>query len=440
MFTDISKKEAKKFSLLSLLLLFIVGTYWLLRPLKDSIFFGTVGGLNIPLAKTLSVVTVMILVFLYSKLVDLVSKHRLFYVIGTFYFVVFLLISIFLSHPVHGLNPDLPIGPHRWIGWITYFSIESFGSIFVALFWSFAASITKPESAKKGFPLILAGAQIGSISGPALGFLSHSIGLQALGFIACATTICIMLIMKLFLVAIPEEDRQSSTKEEDAKPKTGFFEGIKLIATKPYIFGIFCIVSLFEIVVTIVDYQMKMQAKLLPEYASNESFNIFLSTFGVATNTLALIMALIGTTFFMKRFGLVFCLVAFPVTLATIISGLYISSITTISPYTLLWITFGVMIIAKGLSYALNNPSKEMMYIPTSKDVKFKSKGWIDMFGSRLAKGAGSQFNNLFKSSIHSLMTYGTLAALGLIGIWIVIAMYIGQTFNKLTREDRIVG
>ena len=440
MFGGISKKEGKKFSFLSLILLFIVGAYWLLRPLKDSIFFGTVGGINLPMAQTLSVVAVMILVLIYCKLVDIIPKHRLFYVVGTFYLTIFLIIACFMSHPVHGLNPALPIGTHRWIGWITYFSIESFGSIFVALFWSFAASITKPESAKKGFPLILAGAQIGSISGPALGFLSHIIGLQVLIFIACGAVACIMLLMKVFLIAIPEEDRQPYCKEEASRPRTGFFEGIKLIVTKPYILGIFCIVSLFEIVVTIVDYQMKMQAKILPEYASNEAFNTFLSAFGVATNTIALVMALLGTTYLMKRFGLVFCLIAFPTTLAVIISGLYISSTTAISPYTLLWITFGVMIIAKGLSYALNNPSKEIMYIPTSKDVKFKAKGWIDMFGGRLAKGTGAQFNNLFKSSINSLMVYGTLAALGLIGIWIIIAMYVGRTFNKLTDEDRIIG
>ena len=102
MFGGISKKEGKKFSFLSLILLFIVGAYWLLRPLKDSIFFGTVGGIDLPLAKTLSVVTVMILVLIYSKLVDIFPKHRLFYVVGTFYLTIFL--GLHNCVPIHLFN------------------------------------------------------------------------------------------------------------------------------------------------------------------------------------------------------------------------------------------------------------------------------------------------------------------------------------------------
>ena len=93
----------------------------------------------------------------------------------------------------------------------------------------------------------------------------------------------------------------------------------------------------------------------------------------------------------------------------------------------------------KSLSYALNNPAKEVMYIPTSKDVKFKSKGWIDMFGSRGAKASGAGINDAFKGNIPDLMLYGTIIALGLVGVWVVAAMLVGKTFNKLIREDKII-
>ncbi len=39
---DISGEEFKRFGLLSLTFLFIIGTYWLMRPLKDGLFMNIV--------------------------------------------------------------------------------------------------------------------------------------------------------------------------------------------------------------------------------------------------------------------------------------------------------------------------------------------------------------------------------------------------------------
>ena len=55
MYGDVSSDEIKKFGLLALTFFFIIGAYWLLRPLKDSIFFGTVGGGYQPIAKQFSI-------------------------------------------------------------------------------------------------------------------------------------------------------------------------------------------------------------------------------------------------------------------------------------------------------------------------------------------------------------------------------------------------
>ena len=42
-----------------------------------------------------------------------------------------------------------------------------------------------------------------------------------------------------------------------------------------------------------------------------------------------------------------------------------------VSSLKLMWISFAAMVLTKGLNYALNVPTKEVLYIPTSKDVKF---------------------------------------------------------------------
>lgn len=97
------------------------------------------------------------------------------------------------------------------------------------------------------------------------------------------------------------------------------------------------------------------------------------------------------------------------------------------------------MMIAKGLGYAVNSPVKEMMYIPTSKDVKYKTKGFTDVFGGRMAKMGGSRITDAFKHNMSDLMVYGTLWSLGISIVWIGAALYVGKKNAQLVRDNEIV-
>ncbi|MBD3273218.1 MFS transporter [Candidatus Dependentiae bacterium] len=440
--SDLTDQEIKKYGLLSLAFFFTIGGYWLLRPLKDGVFFNLVGGKYQPIAKMLSLVVVSVLVMIYSKLVDIFEKHKLFYLLCSIYAVLFALVAYLIGLPTTGPNATNPT-LLKISGWIIYFLIESFGSIIVALFWSFTASISDAKTAKKAFPLVVAGAQIGAIMGPGLAWNANFFGLRLLFLFASISALMIIFIIRHFMKVMPKEQLEVNKQEiasEKKSKKTGFMEGAKLLFTRPYLFGIFAVVTIYEVVGTIVDYQMKMQAQALPQYATKEGLTSFLGIFGMSANSLALFMALLGTGYIMKRFGLRFCLLTFPITLGSAVAILY-SFYTwgNVSAGFMLWMTFGVMMIAKGLSYALNNPSKEMMYIPTSKDAKFKTKGWIDMFGSRSSKAIGATFNNALKNTPHTLLAYGTLLSLGFIGLWIIAAIYVSGKFKKLTESGQIV-
>ena len=95
------------------------------------------------------------------------------------------------------------------------------------------------------------------------------------------------------------------------------------------------------------------------------------------TNGITLVFSFAGTGFIINRYGLTTCLTLFPVTVGLVIVMAMQSSINSIN------VLFYAMVVIKGLSYALNVPCKEMLYIPTSQDVKYKAKSWIDMFGGR---------------------------------------------------------
>jgi len=108
-----------------------------------------------------------------------------------------------------------------------------------------------------------------------------------------------------------------------------------------------------------------------------------------------------------------------------------------IFPY--LGMLLGACMATKGLSYALNNPAKEMMYIPTAQDIRFKAKGWIDQFGGRSSKALGAAVNDAYRHSVSDLISCGTAISFGLIVVWIIAAAYVGSMFNRLTEKNQVV-
>src|SRR5579871_2774752 len=133
---DLSRAEAEKFTLLALTFLFVIGTYWLMRPLKDGLFVSIVGRDYLPWAKIVSVLFIIPLVLVYAKLVNVVFKQRLFYIFCTIYAGFFILLAFLLKAPEIGLDNTIA-SPNRILGWTIYVMIESFGSLLVSLFWSF---------------------------------------------------------------------------------------------------------------------------------------------------------------------------------------------------------------------------------------------------------------------------------------------------------------
>ncbi|MGE0009361.1 MAG: NTP/NDP exchange transporter [Candidatus Babeliales bacterium] len=450
-YPDLNGAELRKFKLLAGTLFLTVGAYWLLRLLKDTLFFKVCfpmelgwlpcqGRLLQPVAKFWSPIVVLGLVLVYSKLVDLVKRHVLFYIICAVYAVLFgtFALTLFLRE-TYG-NIYLGKTALSMLGWVSYFAIESFGSLIIALFWSFTNSITTSDAARRGYPMIIAGAQLGAIGGSSLMFLAHKMGLWQLFALVTAFTLSIIPMMYYFVKTTPHTQMASDMPEHAHKKEAGFLEGIRLLATKPYLMGILLVTTLFEVINQILEYQMKSQADTFPYFEGELGFAQFQGIYGVSTNVLSFLMALLGTSYLIKRFGLRFGLLFFPVCLIAGLAGLLTYYLFgTPSAGFLLFAIFLVMIMSKGLGYAVNNPVKEMMYIPTSKDAKFKTKGFIDVFGGRMAKLGGAQINDLFKHDLGELLVYGTLFSFGLSAVWILAAIYVGNKNAQLVRDGEIV-
>jgi AAA family ATP:ADP antiporter len=163
-----------------------------------------------------------------------------------------------------------------------------------------------------------------------------------------------------------------------------------------------------------------------------ESFTAFMGLFGQATNTLSFVLSFFGTSAVIRYLGLRTTLLLFP--------SICLMVIITVRMYPSLNVVFAAMMILKANSYALNNPTKEMLYQPTSSNVKYKAKSWIDIFGMRGSKALGSVVTNSFASSIAELVDKGSIVGMGVAGFLIWNARFMGRKFEEYTDSGYIVG
>jgi AAA family ATP:ADP antiporter len=444
-------------------LFFMIGGYWLLRSLKDSVLMALCGYKAIPKAKMLSVFIVLGVVSIYNKLLDSnLPKHQLFYVFGTFYFCLFLIISLMLMDENIGLANKFQ-SEDRILGWVTYCSVESFGSVMVSLFWSFANSNISLETAKSSYGVMVATAQLGSILGPAIvNTYAESWGLANCFLVGSMNMLLLQATMYNYIRIYGSSEQRALEEQGDApppKPKkkkgAGVLEGLHLFWEHNYVKGIFAISCLFMVEVTIIDFTLKVLAQ---EYFSEEhpcemtnpdcynaetgEFGLteeatnalasFMGLFGVATNSLSFVFSLLGTSAIIRALGLRLTLLLFP--------SLCLVVIIMVRFYPTLNVVFFAMILLKGNSYALNNPTKEMLYQPTSASVKYKAKSWIDIFGARGSKALGSVVTNAFSYSADALVANGSLVGMAVASFLIWNARFMGKKFDEYTESGYIVG
>ena len=432
------KQERRKFFLLAMIFGITIGVYWLLRPLKDGVFLTMVGAAYLPWAKFLAVVVLLPLVMLYSKLVDRYPRHVVVYILSTFYAILAVAFAFLILTPDIGLSNTVA-NPTRWLGWAFYLYVETFGVIMAALFWAFVADTTTPDSAKRGYSVIVMGAQMGAVCFP---LVSRSIiGRFSTGYAILFGVLLLCLLPPLVYYYMHHVSRDqmegfkatsSAALEEDkqkVQKKAGFLEGLRLLTTKPYLLAIFAIVSSYEIINAILDYQFKALAS---SSYTGDALSVFLTNFAVVTNLIGLFCVVVGIDRIGRAFGFGKTLVLLPLLVGV--------CAVSMSFYPLLAVAFVVMAVQKSFNYSLNQPVKEQLYIPTTKDTKYKAKAWIDMFGSRLSKCGASVINSTRGIlGAEGFIVFSLVVSFALIGLWVVAALFVGRVHAQALREDRVV-
>jgi ATP:ADP antiporter, AAA family len=440
------KKEhlLKVFYLTSTFFLF-TGCQAIWRPLKTSVFATIVGKYNVPRAKLLVILPIIFLILIYSKLVDVLRRHQLLYCFALFHGICGIILYFFLKHPVYGIaNTDQ--SSYRIFGWVFYLFLESFGAFMSATFWAFANSINNPKDSKNYYGIFVSGSKVGGIifagllyilvtySGDAASVvLPNSLLIGSVLLLLGAYSIYLLMknvpgyYMHGYEVAYKAEKQRS---KEEKKKKIGWvkqsLEGIVTIVKTPYVLGIFSMIAFYEIIIVVMDYIVLLVASSSTNGPSE--LTGYYALYYLGMHSVGLIIAFFGTVPLQRFLGIRRSV------LVPSILAIGLLAIALVFPTA--GVLFAILVVLRAINYGLNHPTREALYVPTTKAIKFKAKAWTDAFGSRFSKAVGSVFNIV----TNGLVAPGLIFGLGLASVWLVVSNVLGKSYQKAIDEKRVIG
>jgi AAA family ATP:ADP antiporter len=434
----------------------IIAAYSIIRPLKSTVFLSFVGSSFLPSAKIVSFIMAPILMIMYSKLLNASHRHKVAIILFGIYAAAIAIFSIVMINPSMGLSNTIT-SPSRITGWIVYLFLDFFNVMVLESFWSFTNSISSPHFASEKYSIIAAAARIAGIISPLIGWVS----MEHLETITSAPLLCIlssilliiaMLSLQQITKSIPEDhlggyNKDSEPSIKDPNKKSNWLDSLKLLIKEPYVGGIFILVYSFNFVSTFADFQMQT---FVSEYCNNQfrEIAIFMFKFTAVFQVLGYFFSKVGTHSLLKRFGLPFCLLVSPF----ITFGLLLVLISFKS----LMIATLTMIVFRALNYGFNVPVREMLFIPTTETIQFKSKAWISSFGQTFSEGLSSFLNDpsmlihilpnsvgsspFLIQTISSLTSVRSSIALLLTGAWFFTAYLLGQKYDYTIKHNKVIG
>ncbi len=434
---DVKREELPMAIMMGLYFFLVITSFWILKPIKKSIFIGyyeAQNGFDLLgwhlaaaqaelLAKILNMAVAAVAVTVFTILARRFVRQQLTTIFSIFFIVCYFIYSIFLPRELTAGGQDVAV-------WTFYLFGDLFSTIMVATFFAFLNDSVTSDSAKRLYGVI----GFGGVTGGAFGSTTvaafiKSVSNTAWMFILVAITLAITGIA---IVAGRRVDRTMGASQPPQAPSEGTkaeagnpaLEGAKLVFSSGYLLAIVGIVGMYEMVSTIMDFQF---TKTIIQYPEGGTFGEQLSRVYAITNWVAMFVQLFLTSFVMQRFGVGIALLFLPIAAMTGSAGFLIAPI----------LIFGSALNTadNAFSYSINQSAKETLYVPTTKDEKYKAKAFIDMFVQRFAKALAVVLSlgiTIIFSEFSSIRWLSIITVVILIG-WIATIRYAGKRFEQLT-------
>ncbi|WPX97906.1 hypothetical protein [Candidatus Fokinia crypta] len=457
-FFSLDAMEVKKLLLSGFLFAMLIGSYSVVHELQNIVFSALVGVSNVPVAKLITLGLLFPWIFIDAYLADRVRRISLL----KLYICMWIFLGLFLLFvvPFDKINaeslPFLTLG-EKAASWTFFMFSEGYMVFLVSTFWAFVNSINSPKSSERIYGFIVSCSKIGGIVSVYLahcimkGFFDTALGcttdIQKIKLvITCAITMLFVALLtlslatKLFKRSVFEGYLGASILSEKIS-KTGIFLGLRLILQNRYVLGIFGLIFCLELITEFISFQrvillVSSSAKLKSAGSINSVSQIAGSSYIqiLYMHFVGFLLSVFLTNGVMRTLGTAKALLIMPLVTA-ILLGFYIFNTHFI---------IYAYVILHALSYSLNTPIRESLYIITSRDIQLKSKFVLDAFAIKGAKAITNAFN-YFSSNVATKVGMFLVLLCNDIFIsivcaaWIFIAYGMGAKYSVSIKENKII-
>ena len=388
----------------------IIMALYQLKPASRSLFIETLGAERLPYIWIATAVTMGAFITYYHRLVE--RHSRLNVVLGTCLTISGLLIAFRLLLKYPG-----PIVPACF-----YVFVDILGVVLVEQFWSLTNSIYTTHEGKSWYGLVGTGGLVGGVAGGWVSamLIKHT-PLQTPDLLLTAAGIIGTIFALTWLMG---QVGIYCEVEHVVRPHQKASGGWRILGHSRYLLLIAAILLLAQLASPLVEYQFLNTVE--SAYPDREARTAFLSLFFSVLGILSIGVNLGITPLVHRYLGAIAGLLVQPLMIFIfswcffLQSTLFFSSATKISD--------------RALSYSINRASKELLYVPVDSVLIYQAKAWIDMFGYRLFKVAGSVVILLFTQWLPFKVSVPQLSwfTISICAIWISIIFVLRLDYQGI--------
>ncbi len=418
-FADVRAGEGVSVLLLSVNVFLLLFAYYVLKTVREALILSEGSAQVKAYSSAGQAALLMIAVPVYGWIGSQVNRIKLLGGLSVFFIVNLLLFWFF---GVQGVREGVVF--YIWVGIFNVFVISQF--------WAFANDIYTEAQGKRLFPMIGVGASLGAWLGAQAAsdmvkaFDLTPYQLQLLGA-------AILAVSTLITVFVNRRETKHDIREiaQHAEQKLGAEGGFKLVFQSKYLLLIAALIVLLNVVNSSGEFLLgsvvSEQAKAaFPDNPAEQKKFIggFYGSFFAGVNLLGFLLQTFVVSRLFRFLGVQGSLYILPL----IALGSYLT--LAIAPYLI------IVRIAKTLEnatdYSLQNTIRQALFLPTSREAKYKAKAAIDTFFMR--------FGDVLQAGIVALgsylgFTFTAYAALNILFTlgWLYIVAQLAREHRRLS-------
>jgi AAA family ATP:ADP antiporter len=370
-FADVRAGEGIGVILLTLNVLLLLGSYYLLKTAREPLIL-TEGGASVKAYSAAGqALLLIVLVPLYSMAGQRLNRLKL--IIGlTLFFASHLL--VFQALGLAGT----PIGIAFYI-WVGIFNV-----FVISQFWAFANDLYTEAQGKRLFPMIGVGASLGALAGAqGAAWLFKHLQFTPYGLMNAAAAILAICAALIWAANRVETNRGDQVMNRHAESKIEGENGFKLVFQSSYLRNIAALIVVLNVVNTTGEFllssvvEMEAVRQFGADKAAMRSFiGGFYGDYFSWVNLLGLLLQTFAVSRIFKLIGVRGALYILP--------SLALTSYSVMAVAPLLAVVRGVKILENATDYSLQNTARQALFLPTSRAEKYKAKAAIDTFFMRM--------------------------------------------------------